>query len=102
MFGAILRGVSVFAGIAVTKTVSKILPVSVEGLKADPVSTIGSVLVNAVLTDATVKFVEDKVVDILDSIAVAQAVTAAQAQSETEPKPDPEFNKSKAKAKAAK
>lgn len=80
-----VRAASLFGGIAVNKAISNavsvVLPVSKAAFMNDPVAVIGTVIIQAVASDAVMSYVEARIVGALDNIA-QDTLSTAIAQAE--------------------
>lgn len=68
----LIRTVTLFGGIAVSKALSKVLPVNPEMFKGDPIGTIGATILQAAAADAVMGYIENRIVEGLDAIAAVQ------------------------------
>jgi hypothetical protein len=64
----VLRTISLFGGIAVERSINKILPISLDLLKSDTIATIGTAIIQAAASDAIMTYIEDRLIDAFDGI----------------------------------
>lgn len=67
----LIRTVTVFGGIAVSKALNKVLPINTAAFQGDPVGTIGATIIQAAAADAIMGYIETRIIETLDSIAPA-------------------------------
>lgn len=72
----VIRTITLFGGICVSRAVNKVLPVNTAMFKDDPIGTIGTTIVQAAVSDAVMTYIENRIVETLDSIAIDQYAEA--------------------------
>jgi hypothetical protein len=92
----VLRTVTLFGGIAVEKAMNKILPVSMDEFKKDAVATIGTALIQAAAVDSIMTYIENRIVNTFENIAVPSAELE---EIPAEPEPQAKSKQTKQSAK---
>lgn len=85
MLGLLSKAVGLLGGIAVSKAMHKVLPLSPSQFQGDPIGTIGAVLIHAVASDLVTDYISNRI----DGITTIINTIAADPNALPEPEPIP-------------